>query len=144
MSKNEQSKLTVTPDRSKILMSDSLKDVFREEDPFAEAESIEDKFVIIALDHIVGGKRIEPILGTLVSFLLDASPEVEVKVSIPIAFSIFKSMGQLNHVNELQLHHGDDQFSLEGPYVIEAIRVQDINAAAQTCVLAMKLSKQDT
>ena len=144
MTKSDQSKLTVTPDRSKILMSDSLKDVFREEDPFDDVEKAEDKFVIIALDHIVDGKRIEPILGTLVSFLLDQSPEVEVKVSIATAFSIFKSMAQQNHVNELQLHHGEDQISLEGPYLIEAIRMQDINAAAQTCVLAMKLTQQHT
>jgi hypothetical protein len=142
MSKREEVKLTVHPDRSKILMNDSLKEVFGDNDPFPEKEEVQ--FIIVALDRFINGIRSEPIMGTLVSFLLDKSPEIEIMLSITDGMECIRAMGSVNQINEVQLHHGENLVSLEGPYEIEAMRMQDINPVSQTCVLSMKLTHQHT
>lgn len=142
--KDDKGGLVAQPDRSRLLMNDSLRSTFGDIDPFDVGPSKHVEGITVAIDRSVGATRAQPLVGQLTTLLMDESPEIELVSSINIAFGVVKDMGETNMVLEIQLHHGDDVMSIVGPYEISMLRVQDINVHAQTCVIAMKLTKQPT
>ena len=132
--------MELKPDTSRILMSNALKGQV----PELESEMVEQmqgQYVHVVADRRIGGQQL-PLAGLLRTVLFDTSPEIEIKVELIEAIRTVKANDLVFGGFELQ--HGEEEdggLSMPGPFSVKAARIQEIDPATQTCVLALQLQR---
>jgi hypothetical protein len=124
-------------DASRLLMSDTLKGNLQEFDQ-DEVDSVVDLYMICVINRTVSGNP-KPVTGILRSILFDDKPEVELSVSVDDAFSFVEAEEQL--FASVEIHHGERIVMMNGPFIIKAARLQDMDVKNQTCVVLMQLNR---
>jgi hypothetical protein len=79
-----------------------------------------------------------PIVGLTCSALLCEKPELELKVMLDTAMDLAARKGD-TVIESIELQHLDRKVTIDGPFMIVALRLQEIDARTQVCVLAMQL-----
>jgi hypothetical protein len=122
-------------------MSDTLKgQVAGLEDQ--DDQQQEPQFIVVVLERIVGGTSFVPLVGSLVSVLYDEHVELEMRVELEDGFHTMVIAAKSGfRVNSFKMAMGESHVEVNGQFTVEAIRIQEIDHAAQMCVLAMKLRK---
>ena len=121
---------------SRLLMSKILEDNVEN---IISSIDIPNHMVAI-LSVIVEDSRVENIVGSLITYLLDEHYEIEVRVVIEDAFSLTQIWPKIQ-IAGFEIHFDKEIFTVKGPLKVSALRVQDIDQRNQMCVLAMKLSQ---
>lgn len=124
-------------DPSKILMSETLKGQLPELES-EMAEQMQGQYVHVVADRRIAGQSL-PLAGLLRTVLFDASPEIEFKVELSEALATVKA--EKLTFESFELEHGEETLQMPGPFTVKAARIQEIDAATQTCVLALQLQR---
>lgn len=129
-------RLDITPDTSKVLMSESLRGTV----PELEGEGIDPATqFVIAIGHRKVGNKEEALVGSLVGVLYDQKPEVEMRVTIDEAIAVIKA--ESLSFDKFEFHYGDKDFELVGPFTVAAARMQEFDVRTQMCVLMLSLQR---
>lgn len=99
--------------------------------------------------HVIGfmHKKNDPLLaiagestliGLLQSVMFGEMPEIEYKVELSEALDVVSSDAVFSR---FEMHLGDKETVLKGPFAIKASRIIDINAEQSTCIIMFQLDR---
>ena len=125
------------PDPSRVLMSEAL------EGNVSDVESTDQiaGYIVAVIAVSMGEGKIETIVGSTVTFLLDEHYEIEARVLMDDAFNLTQVWPAVK-IAGFELHFGEEVYTVKGPLKVSALRIQDIDQQRQMCVLAMKLCRE--
>jgi len=121
-----------------ILVSDSLQGQVADVDP---TEEFKNNLLIAVLSVLKSDKGVETLVGSVASSLLDEHHELEIKVEMQEGFNFYRTWPHIVLAG-YEIHRAEEIVSFKGPLRVSAVRIQEIDPARQTCVLAMKLAKE--
>lgn len=125
-------------DTARILMSEALRGQLPELES-EMAEQLRGQYVHVLAARRVGGQQL-PLVGLLRTVLFDTHPEIEFKVELSEALATVKA-NDLSF-DGFELQHGEETtLDIPGPFTVKAARIQEIDPATQTCVLALQLQR---
>ena len=133
---------TVTPDNSRVLMSEALKDLLPKD--MVDAATVADiaQGFVIAIVGLVYANKEEPLTGVLVSFMFaDGELEVEANIQLEEGMKLLKSTQPLR-ATFVELHSGDDITRFEpetGAYRVAGARLGAIDAHRRMCTVLLNL-----
>jgi hypothetical protein len=131
----------IIPDPSRLLMSDSLKDML------ADDTTVNKDMEALALNYVIAvvtkDENKPPIVGTLESIMCCSSAlKVELKVQLDEGLNIVKEFqtGDVNYVN-VELHCGEDvtPFKPQDGFTLVEVLLGPIDYRLGMCVLALNL-----
>jgi hypothetical protein len=123
----------VIHDESRLLVSDELNGIISDEPPMLPG------VVIATLTYDVGtGKSF--LVGVLRSVLFGDEHEIEVEVSLVDAMALVYDRGDIVF-DSFELKAGTVTDVTQGKFQVSALRMSDINAAENTCVLGFLLKR---
>lgn len=129
--------MEVKADTSRVLMSDVLKGQLPEHESNI-VDQLEAQYIHVVADRYISNQS-KPLVGLLRTVLFDTSPEIEIKIEISEALATVKAEQLV--FNGFELQHGDETLQMPGPFNVKAARIQEIDPATQTCVLALHLGR---
>jgi len=130
--------MELKPDTSRILMSDVLKGQLPELESDA-IDELQDQYVHVIADRFMNGHQ-QPLAGLLRTVLFDQSPEIEIKIELSEALKTVRANDL--RFDSFELQHGEKEtVIMPGPFTVKAARIQEIEPATQTCVLALHLQR---
>jgi len=119
---------------STIMMSSELQGLI----PDLEDEPVFDHGKLaVVLCQVVGQDK--PIKGNLVGVSTYDHPDIELKIDITTALEILKNMADITFEN-IQVIYLDASVSLGGPFMINGIKVRDVDQSKRDCTLCLKLA----
>lgn len=130
--------MEVKPDKSRVLMSDTLKGVLPDLDGDNLSQLVGEGIYVVA-DRRVGGQQL-PLAGVLRSVLFDVNPEVEMRIELAEALAVVQAQDLV--FGGFELHHGEKTtVQLPGPFTVKAARIEEIDVPAQLCILLLQLQR---
>lgn len=122
----------------KLLVSDVLKDVLTEE----QLEQVDEMFISVA---IITKPKNSSLTGNLVGIELGKNPKIDIKTSIKDAFYFISKLVTNeffnNEASSLVLLFGREITTIPGPFLMNSVKIVDIDSSNQLCVLAIDLVK---
>jgi len=124
----------------KFLVSDVLKDVLTE----TELEQVDEMFISVA---IITKPKNSSLTGNLVGIEWGKNPKIDVRTSIKDAFYFISKLAsnQLvnNEASSLALLFGKEITTISGPFLMNSVKIVDIDPSNQLCILAIDLIKDE-
>lgn len=136
METEEKTTLSI-PNNERVLMSEQLKGQVPEFDD-ERLDEIAGSFVHVIADRRFKGEP-DPLVGMLKTILFNVEPELEFTVELAEAIRSVSTDGLT--FGGFELHHGETDTKIPGPFSVVSARIQDIDPARQTCVLALHLKR---
>lgn len=131
--------MELKPNMSHVLMSETLKGQLPGLDGDDPLVQFAGQAVYVIIDRRIGGQPL-PLSGVLSSILFGAEPEVEVHVELSEALVTVKADNV--QIVAIELHHGEETtVPVPGPFTVKAARIDDIDVATQSCILALQLQR---
>lgn len=122
----------------KLLVSDVLKDVLTEE----QLEQVDEMFISVA---IITKPKNSSLTDNLVGIELGKNPKIDIKTSIKDAFYFISKLVTNeffnNEASSLVLLFGREITTIPGPFLMNSVKIVDIDSSNQLCVLAIDLVK---
>lgn len=121
----------------KELMSDSLRDLFDEENSIKQ---LENNFILVSIEV----EDQEEIVGSLVGIELGDNPKLDLKVLTKKAFELINNvLIEKKKIANLYLSHDTNIIKWSGPFNVNYLKIIDIDCERQTSILAIDLSKNE-
>lgn len=130
--------MDVTVNRSKLLMSDSLRGHVPElEDEQQVVPTDADPVSVVISAQF--GQKATAIVGLLRGVLFGTDPELEVRLQLDEALDVVSSPNFA--FLGFAVHHGDREVKVMGPFLVTAVRIDDVNANEGLCTLSFGLKR---
>jgi hypothetical protein len=129
--------MQVKADNSRVLMSEALRGQLPDLDDAGPA-ALEGSYVHAVVDATIGDKQ-TAFVGILRSVLFGDRPEIELRLQLEEAIAFAKASSPV--VTAVHLLHGDEEVELAGPFTVVGLRLDDINAVEQLCVMSLGLQR---
>ena len=129
----------VKPENSRLLMSEALKGRLPAELEDEAAETLGNQAISAVIKLKIGDKS-TAVIGILRSVLFEKEPELEARVALDDAFNIVSSQ----NVTFLgfELHYGEKAVvKVDGPFVVKGVRLDEVDALNQLCLLSLGLKR---
>ena len=133
----------IQPETSRVLMSDVLRGKvpaeLEDEALVGAADVLEQSVVSVIANVQVGRGKATAIVGILRSVLFENEPELEFRVQLDDALAVVSTEG-LQFLG-FELHYGERQIKVPGPFLIKGARIDDIDPHVGLCGLSLGLRR---
>ena len=85
----------------------------------------------------------EPVVGQLVSVSTHEDHDLELRIGIRTALEIFKNVADIT-LEEIQVIYLDASVSLGGPFMINHVKIREVDQNSQSCITCLKLVRRTT
>ena len=108
--------------------------------PDLEDEIVFDHGTLAVVQCKVIGQE-ESIVGQLVSVSTHEDNDLEFRIGVRTALEIFKNVADIT-LEEIQMIYLDASVSLGGPFMIDNVKIREVDQKSQSCVVCLKLVRR--
>jgi hypothetical protein len=121
---------------STLMMSSELQGLV----PDLEDEPVFDYSNLTVVQCKIAGQD-EPVIGQLVSVSTHEDHDLELRVGTRIALEIFKNVADIT-LEEIRVIYLDASVSLGGPFMINHVKIREVDQKSQSCIACLKLVRR--